>query len=306
MPEVHISRSMYRGWPSVVTETRLIRAELVPELGGKIVSLLYKPAGKEWLADAGRRELARVPYGSPFTKADMSGWDECFPTIDACAYPDPERDIRLPDHGELWSVPWMWSVSGDRLRMTAEGAFWPYSFSRTLIWLDDGALRLDYEVRNRAAEPLRFLWAAHPQFAVTEPTRIVVPQADGPWLCVYGDRRYEAGRTYRWDPAEGIVVRPETTGEARKFYYAGKAEGWSRLQGERSGAYVVCSVDAAQVPYWGIWIDEGAFNDRTVCALEPGIGYYDRLDRAAEGGTAGKVEPGGTAGWHLDLTFGRR
>ncbi|GIQ65689.1 hypothetical protein PACILC2_42570 [Paenibacillus cisolokensis] len=39
---------------------------------------------------------------------------------------------------------------------------------------------------------------------------------------------------------------------------------------------------------------------------EQPIIFYDRLDRAAEGGTAGTVEPGGTAGWHLDLTFGRR
>ena len=40
---------------------------------------------------------------------DASGFDECFPTIGACAYPEaPWQGVIAPDHGELWTLPWAW------------------------------------------------------------------------------------------------------------------------------------------------------------------------------------------------------
>jgi len=299
-----IAESNYKGWPSVVTETPRVRVEIVPDLGGKIVSMYDKTTGKEWLVDSGSRPLARVPYGSSFVEADMSGWDECFPTVDACRYPGAE-DILLPDHGELWSVPWTWTREAGKIRMIAKGTVWPYTFSRSLVWMDEASLRLEYRVENRAEEPLKFVWVAHPQFAVDEPSEIAVPSSMERWLCVYGTGAFEKGREYAWHDTGGNELTNGISGHARKFYYRGPVpQGWVRLTGKTSGARLACSFPKEEVPYLGIWIDEGLFNDRPVCALEPAIGYYDRPDFSDQGGTAGVVPPRGAVSWHLDLVFG--
>lgn len=62
---------------------------VVPEMGAKLVSLADKRSGLEWLAGPADRPFRPVPYGADFVQQDMSGWDEMFPTIVACAYPAP-------------------------------------------------------------------------------------------------------------------------------------------------------------------------------------------------------------------------
>jgi hypothetical protein len=304
MEFVNIAGASRQGWPSVIAETPRVRVEIVPELGGKIVSMYDKAAGKEWLVDSGSRPLRRVPYGSRFVDADMSGWDECFPTVDACRYPGAE-DILLPDHGELWAVPWTWTREAGELRMSAKGTVWPYTFSRTLKWLDESTLRLAYRVDNHADQPLKFVWAAHPQLAIGEPTEIAVPPAMDRWLCVFGTGAFKEGREYAWNETGVRELAGTISGNARKFYFSGPApQGYIRLTGITSGARLACSFPNNKVPHLGIWIDEGLFNNRPVCALEPAIGYYDRPDLADERRAAGVVPPRGALDWHLDLAFG--
>lgn len=76
---------------------------IAPELGAKIVSITQRRTGREWLwhPPAGRRLFSNA-VGDPFESSTLVGADECLPTISACTV-----DGRvLPDHGEVWSVPW--------------------------------------------------------------------------------------------------------------------------------------------------------------------------------------------------------
>ena len=87
-----------------------LRAVIVPELGAKIVSLFDRRRQHEWLVPP-MRTLKQTAYGDDFVSQDMSGWDEMMPTIVACDY----QGARLPDHGEVWSIPWQ----VERLRQQA-------------------------------------------------------------------------------------------------------------------------------------------------------------------------------------------
>ena len=93
---------------ALVLENETIRTVVVPTMGAKIVSLLDKRTGTEWLAGPGERPFRPSAYGATFDQQDMSGWDEMFPTITACPYPAPGAytGAPLPDHGEVWAVPW--------------------------------------------------------------------------------------------------------------------------------------------------------------------------------------------------------
>ena len=101
--KVSIYQTEWRGFNAFALESASLRTVVVPELGAKLVSLLDKRNQLEWLAGPGDRPVKRVLYGAPFTEQDLSGWDEMFPTIVACAYPGPgERNgAPLPDHGEV-------------------------------------------------------------------------------------------------------------------------------------------------------------------------------------------------------------
>ncbi|WP_138754688.1 hypothetical protein [Paenibacillus sinopodophylli] len=298
--KIEISDSVYKGHSSIVMENDTLRLELVPLIGAKLVSLVYKPTGKEWLVDSGNRPLVAPAFASAFGEWDMSGWDECFPTIDSCRF---ESGVELPDHGELWSLPWSCKKTGVSIACAVEGVLLPYRFSRQVSLSAQDTIKLSYEVKNESKEPLSFLWAAHPQFVITEPTEMILPSDMQKLQCVYGGKQLIAGESYL--ASEHRYLHPEVTGNGKKFYYPDHAtEGWSTLREQISGNYLKISWAVEKAPYLGIWIDEGMFNDRSVCALEPGIGYYDSLNTAVQNGTARTLEPYETYSWDLDIELG--
>jgi hypothetical protein len=297
---VRVYEGEYRGWTSAVIENDSIRVETVPALGGKLVSLLHKPNGKEWLLDSGSRPLKQPVYGSTFTDWDMSGWDECFPTIDACTI----DGVELPDHGEVWPLAWSCETGDDWIRGSVQTEAMPYRLTRTISITGSNRVRLTYQADNLGGKALPFLWAAHPQFAVSEPTRILLPEQVTEMLCVNGGLELETGDTYFRNSF--VQLSPALTGDGKKFYYPGEVNfDWSGLYGEDSRSYLVIHAPRRDTPHFGIWMDEGAYNDRSAVALEPGIGYYDSLERAAANGTAGQVEAGGSREWHLELELGQ-
>jgi hypothetical protein len=82
-----------RTFKAYVLENRYLKVTLVPEFGGRIVSIIYKPTGHEQLY---RTEVG-VPYGikgGTFYYDWMMVYGGIFPT-----FPDPE-------HGKTWLKPW--------------------------------------------------------------------------------------------------------------------------------------------------------------------------------------------------------
>jgi galactose mutarotase-like enzyme len=255
------------------------------------------------MIDSGSRPFTRPVYGSPFTSWDMSGWDECFPTINACIGGE-HKDIRLPDHGEVWSLPWDCKERDGKIVCSVAGERMPYRFNRELALVDDDTVRLSYAVQNTGSNSLSFLWAAHPQFRIDEPTDILIPESMRDMLCVFGGISRTTGSAFR-SPKEW-TVETKTTGDGVKFYYSKPVtEAWSGLLGRDTGNFLLLKTVAEQVPYWGVWIDGGMCNDRVTVALEPGIGYYDSLEMAEDNGTAARLRPGESCRWHIDIVLGR-
>ncbi|KRF44169.1 DUF5107 domain-containing protein [Paenibacillus sp. Soil787] len=298
----HVHTSLYKGCNSIILENEWVKVEVVPSLGGKIVSILYKPSGKEWMLDSGERQLEQPMYGSTFTDWDMSGWDECFPTIIACPS-GVDNEISLPDHGELWALPWEYVIEKNEVVCTVKSPKLPYRFTRRISFVNNDRIRLGYSAENNGEKPIPFLWVPHPQFAITESTRILLPDSIQQVLCVDGGAKLKIGESYLWYDIS--LVSPEVTGDARKLYYDGKVPlGWSGLYEELSRNYLIMSVPPDKVPYIGVWIDEGLYNDRVTCALEPSIGYYDSLETAMGNQTAQIIPARNSFEWYLELTIG--
>tara|TARA_Y100000389_G_scaffold3821_1_gene3684 strand:- start:180 stop:1013 length:834 start_codon:yes stop_codon:yes gene_type:complete len=83
-------------------ETEEISAEIIPALGGRIESLIYKPSGKNWVWKNDKIKATQVPTGSNYDQNWQGGWEELFPN-------DAIEDFSWGkgyDHGELWSASW--------------------------------------------------------------------------------------------------------------------------------------------------------------------------------------------------------
>ena len=86
-----------RTFKAHVLENRYLKVTLVPEFGGRILSIIYKPTGREQLY---RNEVG-VPFGmtaNVFYYDWLMVYGGIFPT-----FPDPE-------HGRAWLKPWHFNV----------------------------------------------------------------------------------------------------------------------------------------------------------------------------------------------------
>jgi len=291
-------------------ENELIKLSILPDLGAKIASLVYKPQNFEVLfqpEDGGYRLAA---YGDGFADYDTSGADEMFPTIDPCAYPyEGYQGKALPDHGELWSIPWSIIPLDEGLAAEVKGRALPYIFRRT-ISLSKNTVHMEYQVCNRGDKPLYGLWAFHGLAACDESTRLILPPTqriitvhDSKLLGSTGTSHSfpltldQNGQEYFLDR-----IKPRTTGKTEKIYVEGlirKGEAALTLNEGRLIYKLVFPED--KVPYLGVWLNEGGFKGEYNCALEPSSGYYDSLEVAQKLDGISPLAAGATREWYLEI-----
>lgn len=299
-----------------------IRLDVVPEAGGKIVSLFDRTAGVEWLVQPAQSNPFRsFPPGTEYNPNQCGGWDEMFPTILACPYPAPGpwQGIALPDHGELWTQPWQ-EEDGDEdaIRLMVEGKALPYRFTRTIRFHAAAELRFDYELQNLGEESLAYLWTPHPQFAVEPGALILLPPDVTEVINVmpkeWGPEWGDVGTRNPWpvitgedgQPIRQDVVRSVAHKGGRKFYLPPERPiSWMGLR-QPNGATLRMSWDTSAQPYCGVWIDEGFLNSASDVGIEPATGYYDSLALAWRNQRISQLASGGRTSWHLHVSLAAR
>ena len=155
-------------------ENETFRLEVDPQRGAKITRLTYREKGIDLLV--GKPEpLSHLPateWPVRFTLADSYGFDEMFPTIDADRCVSlPWGPVVFPDHGDLWSLPWLGSLSDDVIETEVLGTSFPYRFARK-VRLNGPTVELEYTVTNLSPYAVEVLWAALMLFALTPGSRL--------------------------------------------------------------------------------------------------------------------------------------
>lgn len=316
----------YAGSDAFILDGPLVQVAIVPDCGGKIVSLRSHISGREWLWRDPWRQARRPDVDGNFLAGDLSGWDECFPTIAECAYPaEPTSALwghRLPDHGELWSRPWSIVDANETLTLRLESERLPYLFERSATMTSRGALRLDYRLESRTDEWFSCLWSAHPLFAAAQGMRIHLPETAemtkefgiGGRIGADGDGSFGQFGIHHWPVVDGADGRRhdlsviDLVGEAAadKVVVRGFAAGWAELCDPGSGEALRLEFPAERIPYLGICSNLGAVpaGERAGrwVAIEPASGGTDRLDSAVRRGEALSLPPRGVVCWTLDVS----
>jgi galactose mutarotase-like enzyme len=286
-----------------------LEVAILPAHGGKLIRLVDRRTGRDWLWTNPYLTRKPLDVAASFVRDhDTGGFDECFPAVSEGPYPaSPWQDRRIPDHGELWAVPWDAMRTEDGWMMVARTTRFPVRFERR-IGLEAGTLRLDYRAFNPTEHPFPFIWSAHPLFALEEGMRILLP--DGHPLEVFGsDRLGDRHTPVRWPNAAGLdLSRVSRAGWSAKLAGPAPERGWVGLT--HQDRTLCLSYDPAQVTDLGLWLNMGGwcpipgkapyFN----LGLEPCIGWGDDLAYAVTHGLShGVLPPHGERRWRLELRF---
>ncbi|MBZ0298939.1 MAG: DUF5107 domain-containing protein, partial [Anaerolineae bacterium] len=180
-----LRRATLEGFAALHLANETLDLTILPEIGGKIASLVHRPSGCEWLWRSPHLKLHHPVYGASYIEtSDLGGIDECFPTVAPVAYPTaPWQGTLIPDHGELWCQPWETAVLEDTpqrivLSMQCHGVRLPYHFERTLT-MEAGQpqIELRYRVSNLSHFAMPFVWSIHPLLCIHPGMRLVLPEA---------------------------------------------------------------------------------------------------------------------------------
>jgi galactose mutarotase-like enzyme len=295
---------------------------ILPRLGGKIASIRV-----------GDRELLQSPLAPyaprtqtmSFDAADASGWDECLPSVAACTVETAAGISAIPDHGDLWRVPWTevrdQGSNGQSVALRGDCFSLPLVLERTFSLAEAPSgwtLKLDYTLSNTGTSPAPWSWAAHPLFVAEAGDRIQLPESietlrlEGSG----GGRLGRNGATVGWPLASlangvktdlSIAQAPES--EIGDKLFAGplsKTENWCALERPKAGVRIRIGFDSAATPYLGLWVCYGGWPERPgpkqMCvAMEPATAPVDSL---AETGPWSRVLlPGQSYHWRMTVVI---
>ena len=286
---------------------------LVPELGAKIISLKSVRSGHEWLWHPGDPEanvkLFRNKTGDDFASSTMTGIDECIPTISPC----PWRGRNLPDHGEVWSVPWRLdraALARQEVATRVDLPLSPLTLERRLT-LTGTELRFGYSLTNRGTDVEEYLWAIHPLLSIGAGDRVELPEeVRALRLENAGNPDGARGETWAWPrPHEGVDLTRLDIKDNRSSKIKGFAEalqhGWAKLHSAAARQTLTMRFDPAKLNTLGFWLTRGGWNGYHHLALEPTNGAPDRLDLAVtQWRRYASIAPGRAATWDMLWAIG--
>lgn len=298
---------------SIVVENDDLRLEVLPQYGGKIASLKSKADDIEWLLPP-QQPYAGFDSTDAFSSSDLGGFDECFPSVSACT---DSAGHRIPDHGDLWGVPWQVAETKNALTLDAEATSVPACLRRR-ITLHGSEARLHYTVKNTGDSDVSFLYAAHPLLRIEEGDIIVLPRTiETVRLESWSLDNQAKGSVLPWPRANaaGVVYDlskvPRRDGTTAIKLFAGPLPfGRVGLYRPSSGRGIAIDFTAETLRFVGMWICGGAWppehapSGHYTVALEPTNSPFDSKREADEHGASMRLPAGSSIEWTISLSIG--
>lgn len=291
----------------VPIENAEVRVEIDPEFGARVLSLIDRRSGRDWMAKG--PQSSQTGEDAVYLADEAVGWDECFPTVAPWDASATALGRKLRDHGDLWGRPWaVEALSTDSVTTCRDDR--AVRFTRRLS-LHGATLAADYAVTNTGATALPFMWALHGLLAVTPEDRIEMAGV-GSVTATYiadGGAALVSSQLDWPGPDNAIGVALDTVrGIEAQFaakLYASEIPGARATIGGSRG-WIELAWDGNEVRHLGLWLNYGGWPEPGYShhlALEPTTAPVDHLGEALAQGTAHILDPGVTSRWRVTMTL---
>jgi hypothetical protein len=292
-------------------QNELLHVRILPEFGGKIVSICSRRTGEEFILPP-LNDYRHASSTADFSEHDGGGFDECLPSVSNCESVGGEPSV--PDHGDLWRVMWHGDTQVDGLVLHADAPSRSLRLTRRAT-LEGSSLLLDYDVQNLSDKSTDWLWSAHPLLRVDAGDHIVLPDEVNQVTVEYtAAGLFRSNSSIIWPNARltsGVITDLSEVAEkdgvtAHKLFARMTKAGWGALYRRRVGQGLVIRFDPSALPYLGIWICLGAWPETGIkkqytVALEPTTSNSDSLASAQRNGTARCLGAREHCRWRLEI-----
>jgi galactose mutarotase-like enzyme len=231
---------------------------VVDRIGARIAQVRTPALGDWFLPSSPFRPTLPPEPAAPadFERGARAGWDECFPSVQRTAGDD--------DHGALWHRRWeLLAATADRTHLLLDDPSLPVRAEREVVLRPDGVVST-LTVANRGAEPIRYVYSAHPMFAWAGPAEIDVAGA----AAIHP--AFGSGPAWTRRP-DGARLRLADAGPRSCFKYFLRWGGEAVLH--LGGGALSIAADPAELPWLGICVNRRAWpepaRDQQWIAVEP-------------------------------------
>ena len=280
-----IYESNYKGVPSVAIETENFIATYLPTEGGKLASFIS--AGKEYLVQGKADKFLHLDYDGEFVDGECAGFDDMFPTVDLVTIKEGTRAGEYyNDHGEVARLSFSHEISRNALKMKTVSKRLNYSYEKTVTVDEQGKLSIEYLIENLSSDEFNCLWAGHLLVAMPEGGKILTPFEFGDAVDLVSDIKGKLGNRgdrLKLSSKEMLEFNKEPENHCYKLYFPQKLEG-SFVGFSVNGGKTLFMEFSKELPYLGLWINDGSFFTRRSVGLEPCTAGYDTVYNAEEHG----------------------
>ncbi|HXE15339.1 MAG TPA: hypothetical protein VN633_24655 [Bryobacteraceae bacterium] len=271
---------------------------ILPEVGGKILDLIDRTTGHNFLWHNPRIAPQTYPIEANFDNYWCGGWDDGFPTCEACVH----NGEAYPNLGELRSIRWEIDpldagASEPSITLTSFGPISPIK-ARKIVRLCNGSVETEFSVHHIGHHPIDFIWGTHPAYAIQPGCVIHIPARTGIVGQANHPRLGEPGQRYEWPliKTRGDSVdmsRVEPPGKLSTGHYATDlTAGWYALEypDRQTGLLFEFPLDVC--PYLWLWLSYGGWRGHYVAVIEPWTSCPVTLSEAIIAKTHRTLSPG--------------
>ena len=299
---------------------------IVPQAGGKILDLIDRRSGRNWLWKNPHIPISIAERHSDFGKEqDSGGWDEVLLSVKPGRIRTASEHVAaIPDHGDLLACDWtveklQLDANNDLIcDMVATGSAAPYRFERRIRIPDNRAVvEMSYLLSNEGDEALPSYWCAHPLLTI-EPDSIIDIAGNTPLRIEDAETRAcsAAETEQRWP---NLMLRDGKTHDLSRSFasngtrrtFASKIFVRSPDDGSASvslkdGSRLTFRFDPEELPWLGLWINNGGWSGcgsepYTNLGIEPTTSPYDCVNEAIENDAVPWLQPREQRRWSLKL-----
>ncbi|MDD5017890.1 MAG: hypothetical protein PHO15_07325 [Eubacteriales bacterium] len=300
----------YKNVKAIRLENDYLSVGVLPVNGAKVFSLYNRITGREYMTQAVSQQYAELKFGEEYIQAEVSGFDDCFPTVDPCVYADyPWEGTPIADHGETCQLKWDYALHDSGVDMEVHGVRFPYVLRKSLRFKDDKTLRIEYEAKNCCAYDMKFIWTGHIMLNAQEGGRIILPYEQGARAKIvfsFNERLGKPGDIVEW-PSDfakdgekqrfDVTAKRNPNGNNYKLSFIDRIKKGEFIYQYPDGDSVRLLFPQQRISYMNIWVNEGSAFGLHSIAPEPSFGSCDTPIE----GEAGVLKARGTQDWYLEF-----